>query len=267
MQNLSNERHGIKDLLIGWKDNTIKTALELSEFGFYSQLLNKYSKSGWLDNPAYGIYAKAGSKLSWPAAINALQRQHFPVHVGALSALKLHGIVHYLTFDESKEQLFILNPSSKKKELPKWVSVIVSKYHYHQLHMFKNNNDGLLQQNVDETAVTLSSPERAILEMLALVPKYVSYSHAYELVEGATLLRPEVMQKLLENCTSIKVKRLFLYLADRHNLPLLEYLDQNKLTLGTGDRLIAGGGTYSSKYKISVPKIVTAEDEEGIGRV
>jgi hypothetical protein len=267
MQNLSNERHGIKELLIGWKDNTIKTALELNESGFYSQLLNKYSKSGWLDNPAYGIYTKAGSKVSWPAAISALQKQYFPVHVGALSALKLHGIIQYLTLDESKEQLFILNTSNKKKELPKWFSVIVSRYQYHQLHLFKNNNYGLVQQNVDKIATTISSPERAALEMLAVVPKYVSYSHAYELIEGAVLLRPEVMQKLLENCTSIKVKRLFLYLADKHNLPLLEHLDQNKINLGTGDRLIAGGGTYSSKYKISVPKMAVAEDEEGIGRV
>lgn len=267
MQNLNNEQHGIKELLIGWKDNTIKTALELNESGFYSQLLNKYSKSGWLDNPAYGIYTKAGNKVSWPAAMSVLYRQGFPAHVGALSALKLHGILQYLTFDESKEQLFILNTSNKKKELPKWFSVIVSKYQYHQLHLFKNNECKLVEKNISEITVTISSPEQAILEMLALVPKCVSYDHAYELIESAVLLRPKVMQQLLENCTSIKVKRLFLYLADKHNLPLLKHLDKNKITLGVGDRLIAGGGIYSSKYKISVPKIAAAEDEEGIGRV
>ncbi|MBP9777614.1 MAG: type IV toxin-antitoxin system AbiEi family antitoxin domain-containing protein [Rickettsiaceae bacterium] len=264
---MNNAQVGIKSLLSNWQQNTIKTASELKQEGYYNQLLNKYHKSGWLDSPAYGIYTKPGAKISWLSVINLLQKLSKPIHVGAMSALKLHGIIQYVTFNEEKEELFILNSSGRKWYLPKWFSVMVKNYEYHQIDLFKENKYGFVKYAESDIEVTVSSPERAILELLYFVPKLVTYEHAYELIDGARVLVPTLVQKLLEDCTSIKVKRLFLYLADKHNLPCFEYLDINKINLGAGDRLISGGGKYSAKYKISVPVISGAEDEEGIGYV
>jgi hypothetical protein len=37
----------------------------------------------------------------------------------------------------------------------------------------------------------------------------------------------------------------------------LEFIDQTKIALGIGDRVIIREGVYISKYKISVPKELT----------
>ena len=60
----------------------------------------------------------------------------------------------------------------------------------------------------------MSAPERAVLEYLDGLRAETSFEEARELVDGLTTLRPEVLQGLLGACTSVKVKRLFLYLAD-----------------------------------------------------
>jgi hypothetical protein len=54
-------------------------------------------------------------------------------------------------------------------------------------------------------------------------------------------------------CNSIKVKRLFLYLAEGHGHPWFERLDLNALDLGKGNRSIVVGGRLDPKYQITVP--------------
>ncbi|MEX2371969.1 MAG: type IV toxin-antitoxin system AbiEi family antitoxin domain-containing protein, partial [Bacteroidales bacterium] len=70
-------------------------------------------------------------------------------------------------------------------------------------------------------------------------------------------LRPKILQELLENCNSIKVIRLFLYMASKANHQWLDFVDQSRIDLGTGDRVIVKGGVYIKKYKISLPKELT----------
>jgi len=74
------------------------------------------------------------------------------------------------------------------------------------------------------------------------------------MMEGLTNLRPKLLQELLERCTSIKVKRLFLYMADKAQHHWLTFIDQAKISLGEGDRSVVKAGIYVSKYRISVPK-------------
>jgi len=38
----------------------------------------------------------------------------------------------------------------------------------------------------------------------------------------------------------------------------LDFVNQSKIELGTGDRVIVKGGVYISKFRISVPKELTA---------
>jgi Transcriptional regulator, AbiEi antitoxin, Type IV TA system len=64
-------------------------------------------------------------------------------------------------------------------------------------------------------SIKVSSPERAMLECLYLSPDTVDLMECHQIMAGMTTLRPKLVQKLLEHCNSIKVKRLFLYLANR----------------------------------------------------
>ena len=68
-------------------------------------------------------------------------------------------------------------------------------------------------------SLTVSTPERAAMEMLYLVPKTQGFDEADKIMNGLLSLRPDIVQGLLEVCRSIKTKRLFLYLVERNGLP------------------------------------------------
>lgn len=77
-------------------------------------------------------------------------------------------------------------------------------------------------------------------------------------------LRPKSVQELLENCSSIKVKRLFLYLAEKLKHPWLYFVDLFKVDLGSGKRSLVKNGVYVDKYKITVPKEFEKNDKPGL---
>jgi hypothetical protein len=102
--------------------------------------------------------------------------------------------------------------------------------------------------------IRISSPERAAMEMLYHVPAKQGFDEAARIMESLLTLRPVLVQKLLEACTSIKVKRLFLYMAQAASLPFVAKLDLTKVNLGKGDRTVVKGGRLDPKYRITVPR-------------
>jgi len=80
---------------------------------------------------------------------------------------------------------------------------------------------GLTKKEMGAYSITLSSPERAIMEILNHVPKQASFEEARLLFGGLTTLLPQLAQKLLERCNSIKVTRLFMFLAEKLSVPLI----------------------------------------------
>ena len=117
----------------------------------------------------------------------------------------------------------------------------------------KNNNEELTSKEVGAFSVTLSAPERAIMEVLYGVPDNASFEESELLMAGLTTLRPKLIQKLLEQCNSIKVKRLFLYLAENSDHRWFLRIDPSKLDLGSGKRSIVKEGQLDKKYNITVP--------------
>ena len=85
-------------------------------------------------------------------------------------------------------------------------------------------------------------------------PDKLDLIECYHLVEGLSNLRPKLLQELLEKCSSVKVKRLFLMMASKAQHQWLTFLDLKKIDLGKGDRSIIKGGVYNAKVHISVPK-------------
>ena len=90
--------------------------------------------------------------------------------------------------------------------------------------------------------LTLSTPERAYLEMLDELPRHESFHQVDMIVEGLRTLSPRRLQKLLADCRSVKVKRLFFFFADRHGHAWLKQIDRDAIDLGTGKRMLVQGG-------------------------
>jgi len=90
--------------------------------------------------------------------------------------------------------------------------------------------------------------------MLYHVPTAISFNEASLIINNLTTLRVDILQKLLEECNSVKVKRLFLYLADMHELPVFKKLKVENVNLGSGKRVISENGRLDNKYLITVPK-------------
>ncbi len=54
--------------------------------------------------------------------------------------------------------------------------------------------------------------------------------------------------------SSVKVKRLFLYLSEKQNYAWLKRLNLSNVDFGTGARQIVKGKVFDPKYRITVPE-------------
>ncbi len=231
-------------------NNVITTAL-LDSKGVSRNLRKYYLESGWLEAFGRGAYKKPDDLIEWEDAVSAIQKQtETNVHVGGLSALSLGGYGHY--FRLSKETLYLFSP--RKNRLPKWFT----DYNW-GLELFHiptalfSNEIGLSEISVKQISVRVSSPERAIMECLHLAPKKMDLVECYQVFEGLVNLKPKLISELLTNCNSVKVKRLFLYMAEKANHGWYNFLKTESINLGSGDRMITKKGVYNSKYLISIP--------------
>lgn len=242
----------LNNLLQKWPNGGVVTAAWLNSLGIYKQLRQKYIDNHWLESIGYGAFKRSGDSISWAGALNAIQNQDKkPVHIGGKTALELHGYGHFVPLRETRLTLF----SRKPLKLPKWFSSkqlgIAISYHSSS---FLRTNIGIEYKNIKGFDLKISSVERAIFEILFLVPHSQSIQESKYLMENLLTLRPEIVQELLENCKSFKVKRLFLLIAEHEKLPCLEFIDSKNIKLGIGNRSLVKGGFLNKKYKITIPK-------------
>jgi hypothetical protein len=113
---------------------------------------------------------------------------------------------------------------------------------------------GVTQVKYEGVTLQVSTPELAIMECLLLAPEYYDFMDVYYLMEMLTALRANMVTKLLEECSSIKVKRLFLYMAEKAKHAWFKRLDLSNVTLGSGPRSLTKGGIKVSKYNIIISK-------------
>lgn len=217
----------------------------LHKQGYSAQLLYKYVQNGWLDRVAGGVYRKKGKDLDPLLTIKAVQEQlGLPYYIGAQSALRLQGKAQTLVFHES---YLVFVPSHCR--LSAWLKGLAS-FRFIKAQLFEETTLGL---TVIDDGPKLSSPERAFLEMASLIPKNAEYSEFVACMELAPNLRPQLLQSLLEGCTSIKAKRIFLKVAETQNHRWFSKLDVERIDLGSGPRRIVKDGVYSKKYQIYLP--------------
>ena len=221
--------------------------------GYSYELQQRYRKSGWLKSIGTGAMLKYDDPFLLSGALSALQFQsNINIHYGGRSALELQGNTHYLRLASSEVTLFAVGQT----KLPSWFvnNKWDTDYQISKISLFRNDAVGLIDYQDSLIEMKISTPGRAMMECLALCPDDFSLMEASELMEGLSTLRPKQVQELLEECKSIKVKRLFLYFAERVGHSWFKHIDQTRIDLGSGNRSITSSGVLVSKYSLVLPK-------------
>ena len=232
----------------------IKGGLLFSEWlkknGYSDQLVGKYRKSGWFMSLAKGVMYRTGDTLSAYAAIYCYNKQlQKEFRVAAHSALELYGFNHYVPM--GKPLLMIAYP---KQNIPEWMigdsfDRIIKPF---STTAFLNIQTTTVE--VEKLKLLVSSPEQAFMECLLLAPMQYSYMDLYYIMEQLTSIRPENVQHLLEAINNIRVKRLFLYMAEKAGHYWFDMLDFSSMDIGASKQQLVENGVYISKYKITIPK-------------
>jgi Transcriptional regulator, AbiEi antitoxin, Type IV TA system/Transcriptional regulator, AbiEi antitoxin N-terminal domain len=237
----------------------LATRTWLLEQGVGPHSLDNFLKSGQLVAMVSGVYRRPDTSLKWQGVVASLQRMGSDLVVGGLTALEQQGFGHYLALSGSRTiHLYGQDP------LPTWINrlslgEIFVRHSAANLTRLKSGgaaDDFTLDIPWGDGTWSLraSTPERAILELLSEVPGKVSFEHAEQLMEGLATLSPRRLDALLQRTTSIKVKRLFFWLADRQKHAWRARLDAAAYDLGSGKRVLAEGGRLDRRYLITVPK-------------
>lgn len=241
-----------------------------SEFDRHA--LDNLLKSKQLKALAPGVYVRPGTHVTWQGVVAALQTIFgTDLSVGGLTALELQGFAHYLPLSRQRSVHLY-----GKDALPAWLSHALPAVQFVRHNRLSSLGEfGFVYREYDpleRTVIdvdvpsrrqglwpfTLSSPERAYLEVLMDVPTAISFEHANQLLQGMTTLSPRRMEQLLRKCTNVKIRRLFYWMAERNayawveKLPAPDALDA--LGLGRGNRVLAKGGRLDPKYRITVPE-------------
>lgn len=255
----------LNQLLSHWGDGQVRSSKWLKANGYGSELIQKYKLSEWIEPLGSSAYKKHGDTVDWTGGIACAQNElKLPMHVGGKSALELLGKAQYIMLDP--KILVILG--NKKELMPTWLINytwgISLQYQMKRLFVndkFGSRSYGYTTQEFGKNNVIISAAERAYLEYLDEVPKKHSYEEAKDILENLTSLRSGVLQFLLENCRSLKVKRLFFHLAEKVNHPWFTKLNINKIDIGKGKRLIFKDGVWDQKYRITIPKDTSYEEK------
>ena len=249
--NIQNGKN-IKKLLLQIPANTVVTSRRLTSMGISRMLVAEYVKSGWLRRLAPGAYTRLNEGADITGALFALQADLMPtIHVGAATALnQYYGKLHFVK-SETKTQLFA--PLGQK--VPTWFAKVYGKNCDINYSDFLPAETGLETRSGENFKLQVPSMERALLELLYLVPKKITISEAFAITETIASVKVALLQELLEKCSSIKVKRLLLCFAETAGLQWSNVLDISNVDLGSGVRKIGKDGVLYPKYNLVIPKL------------
>ncbi|KJS26014.1 MAG: hypothetical protein VR75_08770 [Hyphomonadaceae bacterium BRH_c29] len=243
-------------------EGLIVDAAWLRQKGYSTSLCSQYVAAGWLEKPARRVYRRpTKTKLTWQQVVISLQA---PLNkllvVGGRTALELQGMGHYLSREVREVHLYGPEaPPTWLKDLDLGVRFI----HHTGKRLFGNDpiHGSIRQIEWGHLSIplTVSTPERAILELLDELPNNESFQQVDKLMEGLSSLSPRRLNELLGGCHSVKVKRLFFFFAERHRHRWMNQLDPESFDLGTGNRVLVKGGKLNRRYHITVP-----EDLDGL---
>ena len=244
----------------------------LAERGLSAHAIDNAVKTETLLLLATGVYSQYSRSLSWEGLVASMQRMdvndshNIPsVIVGGLSALSLSGLSQYLSLGITPHiHLYT------QGKLPSWLKrlSLPIECEGHSTNTiwpeWLVKDKTFIRQHEWEAElppVYFSCPEKALLELLTDLPESVTFEHADELMQGLVNLSPRKLDTLLKACKSVKVKRLFFWLAKRQAYPWFNKLNVENYDLGSGKRVVAKGGKLDTDYLITVPSHMAKESE------
>jgi hypothetical protein len=254
-------------LLAELGDTRLVSSRWLRARGYSNSLVARYVSSGWLVSPARGAYMRQGGRLQWDGVVRSLQvGEGMSLHVGGRFALTLQGHEHYLRLGETGT-VTLYGPERP----PGWVGKLPLQERFAflgkgpfdlpavpftaEVSESVLSGQGLAwhQAGPGTDALVCSTPERAMLELCDGVSNAALIHEADALMQAMTTLRPQRIGLLLRHCRSIKAKRLFLALADRHRHAWLTHVPLEGVDLGRGKRALVPGGRLHPTYQITLP--------------
>jgi hypothetical protein len=236
----------------------VLTSSWLKQQGYSPELLRNYRNNHWLATIGNGAMIRSNDIVDYLGAICALQQQlNLNVHPAAKTALSLLGKTHYLELNPNKVFLF----GGSNESLPTWFKNRKWEVEIrHAASSFLTPEKGMVEYEHKSFKIKIASAARAMMECLFLAPHEQDLLECYETMQGLTNLSPNTTQGLLECCTSVKVNRLFLYLAEKSGHDWFNHLNVKRIYLGQGNRSLVPYGVYISKYKITVPKNLATDE-------
>lgn len=233
----------------------------LKALGFNRPRVDYALRAGKLVALSHGVYRRPGPPLKWEHVVFSLNEMGCPVHVGGRSALELQGSAHYLPLGDT-QRIDLYSAAN----IPAWTFGFSDSFKIipHTRRLFKELPEAGLSTRpfgAWDWQIPCSTPELALLELLADVREAADFSMADKFFEGAVNLRPGLLQELLTNCKQVKAKRLFLWFSDRHDHAWCKKLETVGIDLGRGKRMLIKGGALDATYKITVPKQMVKENE------
>lgn len=206
------------------------TSSQLADMGISADLAVHYARSRWLKRLARGVYVRPGEELSLHPSLVVLEKQIAGLHVGGRTALEWYGVRQYVS-----QQAVLHLYGWAAARLPNWFGQHFPA-EYHRKRLFNERPEQMLSvgrfENRDN-APLVSTPERALLELLDEVGVRQPLQEAREIAEGTYSLRAEVLMNLLKHCTSVKTLRLCLRFGRELSLPWAAKLDETALPKGS----------------------------------
>ncbi|MFA5522188.1 MAG: type IV toxin-antitoxin system AbiEi family antitoxin domain-containing protein [Castellaniella sp.] len=254
-------------LLEKLSDTRLVSSRWLRAHGYSSSLVARYVRSGWLMSPARGVYMRKGGHLQWEGVVHSLQvGEGMPLHVGGRFALSLEGREHYLRLGDAGTITLYgpVQPPGWLGKLPleqRFEFLGSGKFDLPPLSFAAEVPEEVLSENglarhpvaASPNALVYSTPERAILELCSSVADVALVYEVDALIQGMATLRPQRISRMLRYCGSIKAKRLFLALAERHRHAWFSHVSLEGVDLGRGKRALVPGGRLHSTYQITLP--------------
>jgi len=257
----------LNQLLAELADTRLISSRWLRARGYSNSLVARYVSSGWLVSPVRGVYMRKGGHLQWEGVVRSLQvGEGMPLHVGGRFALSLQGHEHYLRLGDAGT-ITLYGPERP----PGWLGKLPLAQHFKflgsgafdlSLLSFtaeapenKLSEQGLTWYEAapGTGALVCSTPERAMLELCDSVADATLIYEVDALMQAMTTLRPQRVGLLLRHCRSIKAKRVFLALAERHRHAWLSHVQLDGVDLGRGKRALVRGGRLHPIYQITLP--------------
>ena len=232
--------------------------------GFGRPRVDYALRAGKLAAVSHGIYRRPGPPLKWEHVVFSLNEMGYPVHVGGRSALELQGFAHYLPLGDT-QRIDLYSAAN----IPAWTLGFSDSFTIipHTRRLFEELPKAWLSTRLFgawDWPILCSTPELALLELLADVREAADFSMVDKFFEGAVNLRPNLLHDVLINCKQVKAKRLFLWFNDRHNHAWRKILETKSIDLGRGKRMLVKGGAYDARYQITVPKQMVKKNEDSL---